>query len=33
MLLNMQRASVVNELKEHFGASSNEELARKLSNL
>lgn len=30
-LLRMQRSSVVNELKEHFGASSLSELAIKLS--
>ena len=30
-LLAMQKSSVVNELKEHFGASDNHELAVKLS--
>lgn len=30
-LLGMQKASVVNELREHFNASSNHELAIKLS--
>ena len=29
--LGFQKSSVVNELKEHFGASSNHELAIKLS--
>lgn len=29
--LKIQRSSVVNELKEHFGASDNHELAIKLS--
>ena len=33
MLLNWQKSSVVNELKQHFGASSISELATKLSNL
>lgn len=33
MLLSWQNSSVVNELKSHFGASSNRELAIKLSNL
>ena len=31
--LNFQRKSVVNELMEHFSASSKEELAQKLSAL
>lgn len=31
MLLNFQSASVVNELKEHFGASSIHDLAIKLA--
>jgi hypothetical protein len=32
MLLKIQRSSVVNELMEHFGASSISDLAFKLSN-